>query len=113
MKTKMDTYPELLADLAEQLALKLREHGIESEKAAEAGFFAADYVRTHWGGQKIYLLKGVQYEFHMRDMKIFEQFDGHNHAELAKEYNLTEVRIYQIVKAVKAELIRKRQGALF
>lgn len=106
-------YPELLQDLADQVGLKLVEMGVEPERAAEIGFASAEHIREHWGGQPIYLPKGVQYDFSKRDIQVFERFNGHNHLELAREYNLTVMRIYQIVKAVRAELVKKRQGALF
>ena len=110
---KNAAYPELLSDLADQVATRLCERGIDAERAADIGFEAAEHIREHWGGQPIYLPKGVQYDFSRRDLEIFDRFNGHNHAELAKEYNLTVMRIYQITKAVRAELIKKRQGALF
>lgn len=107
------TYPELLRDLADQVAVKIAELGVDVEKCADIGFAVAEHIREHWGGQPIYLPKGVQYDFCMRDLQVFERFNGHNHAELAREYNLTVMRIYQIIKAVRAELVKKRQGALF
>lgn len=111
--SKATEYPELLADLADQVALKLSEHGVDPEKAADIGFAAAEHIREHWGGQPLYMPKGVVYDFSRRDLEIFERFNGHNHVELAKEYDRSVMRIYQIVKAVRAELIKKRQGALF
>lgn len=107
------TYPELLQDLADQIGLKLVELGVDTEKCADIGFAVAEHIREHWGGQPIYLPKGVFYDFSRRHLEIFEKFNGHNHAELAREYNLTVMRIYQVVKAVRAELVKKRQGALF
>lgn len=107
------TYPELLQDLADQVGLKLVELGVDPEKAAEIGFASAEHIREHWGGQPLYLPKGMQYEFSRRDIEIFDKFNGRNHAALAREYNVSVMRIYQIVKAIRAELIRKRQGALF
>lgn len=106
-------YPELLADLADQVAAKLVESGIDIERAAEIGFAAAERVRIHWSGQSLYFSKGMQYLLSRRDVEIFEKFNGQNHEALAREYNLTVMRIYQIVKAVRAEMIRKRQGSLF
>ena len=106
-------YPEILSDLCDQVALKLVEQGIAPDKAADAGLAVAEHIREHWGGQPIYLPKGAQYEFSRRDLELFERFNGSNHAALARDYGLTVVRIYQIVKAVRAELVRKRQGALF
>lgn len=106
-------YPELLADLADQVASKLAEMGIDIERSAEIGFAAAEHIRAHWSGQSLYLPKGDQYDISRRDVEIFERFNGSNHEQLAREYNRTVMRIYQIVKAVRAEMVRKRQGALF
>lgn len=106
-------YPELLADLADQVAVKLVEAGIDLERAADIGFAVAEHVRNHWSGQSLYLAKGLHYDLSRRDLEIFERFNGRNHEQLAREYNLTVMRIYQIIKAVKAELVRKRQGSLF
>ena len=63
---------------------------------------AAEHIRTHWAGQPIYIPKGAAYEFSKRDVEIFNRFNGRNHSALAREYNLTVMRIYQIVKAIKA-----------
>lgn len=106
-------YPELLADLAVQVAMKVKEYGIPEEKAADIGLAAAEHIRAHWSGQSLYLPKGDHYDISRRDIEIFEHFNGTNHEKLAREYNLTVMRIYQIVKAVRAEMVRKRQGALF
>lgn len=107
------TYPELLQDLADQAGLKMIELGIDPEKAADIGFAVAEHIREHWGGQPIYIPRGAQYVFEQRDLDIFEEFNGHNHAELARKHDRSVMRIYQIIKAVRAELVRKRQGALF
>jgi len=48
-------YPELLADLADQVSIKLIEHRIEIGRAAEIGLVVAEFIRIHWGGQPIYI----------------------------------------------------------
>lgn len=106
-------YPELLADLADQVGIKLVESGIEIARAAEIGWSVAEHVRQHWSKQSLYLPKGVKYELSRRDMEIFNRFNGTNHAQLARDYDLTPMRIYQIIKAARADLVAKRQGALF
>lgn len=106
-------YPELLADLADQVAAKLAENGVEVERAADIGLAVAEHIRLHWSKQSLYLPCGYHYELSLRDQEIFERFDGHNHKPLARDYNLSVMRIYQIVKVVRAEMIRKRQGSLF
>lgn len=106
-------YPEIFADLAAQIAVILIEQGIDVEKAADIGLAAAEHIRGHWSGQSIYLAKGDRYDISRRHFEIFEKCNGRNHEQLAREYNLTVVRIYQIVKAVRAEMVKRRQGALF
>lgn len=107
------TYPELLADVAAQVGIVLADAGIDKEIAADAGLKAAEHLRTHWAGAPVYIPKGESYALTKRDLEIFEKFNGRNHASLAREYNLTVMRIYQIIKAVRAAQIQKRQGALF
>lgn len=106
-------YPELLADLADQVGLKLAESGVDVGKAAEIGWAVAEHVREHWSGQSLYLSKGERYRLSVRDRKIFAAFNGRNHAELARQHGLTVMRIYQIVKIARAELIAKQQTTLF
>ena len=113
MKDKPEKYPEILSDLADQVGQKLVDSDIGVERAAGIGWEVAEHVREHWRGQPIYIPKGDDYERSLRDSEIYSKFRGCNYAELAQAYNLSVVRIYQIVKTVTAEMIRKRQGALF
>lgn len=106
-------YPELLADLADQVAVKLAALGIAADKAADIGWHVAEHIREHWKGQSPYIPKGQAYDLSNRDIQIYAEFNGSNHDALARKYNLTEMRIYQIIKAARAAHIRKTQGALF
>lgn len=106
-------YPELLADLADQVAIKLVEHHIEINRAAEIGLVVAEFIRIHWGGQPIYIPSGAPNLVNDRYMQIFEKCNGRNHRALAREYGISVVRVYQIVKQVTKEMTAKRQGGLF
>lgn len=106
-------YPELLADLADKLTEILVRRGIERDKAKEIGREAAEFVRTEWGGQLVYVPKGTLFALTQRDMEIWEAFNGHNHADLARKHGVTLQRIYQIVAAMREQEIRRRQGNLF
>ncbi|MDK4537214.1 Mor transcription activator family protein [Kingella kingae] len=44
--------------------------------------------------------------------RIYAEFDGKNHQELARKYNLAVQRIYKIVKAAAAHEMANRQGSL-
>jgi Mor family transcriptional regulator len=106
-------YPELLADLGDQVAIKLGQLGVGQEKALEIGWHVAEHVRTHWSGGSLYVPKGANYELSARDLEIYRQFNGRNHGDLARQYRLTDMRIYQIVKAARAAQVENNQGKLF
>ncbi|WP_283228558.1 Mor transcription activator family protein, partial [Haemophilus influenzae] len=44
---------------------------------------------------------------------IFNEFNGSNHRELARKYNVSMQWIYQIVKKVTKEEIARRQFDMF
>ncbi len=106
-------YPELLADLADQVAVKLGAMGVDVEKAADIGWQVAEHIRAHWSGGAQYIPKGTSYDLSQRDLQIYHKFNGINHGALARQYGLTEMRIYQILKTARAAQIRKLQGNLF
>lgn len=108
-----DGYPELLADLADQVAGKLVEHQIEINKAAEIGLAVAEYIRIHWGGQPIYIPLQAPNQIADRYVEIWNKCNGRNHRQIAREYGISVVRVYQIVKQVTQEMVAKRQGGLF
>ena len=49
------------------------------------------------GGESIYIQKAKKIERSARDRLIHDEFNGNNYKELARKYNLTIVRIRQIV----------------
>lgn len=105
--SSMQNYPELLADLAARIGEALEACGIDTARAAEIGMMAAEHVRKNYSGQLLYLPRGHAYEKDKRDREIYARCDGRNHAELAAEYSLSVVRVYQIVKAVHANEVRR------
>lgn len=114
MSAVPENYPPFLAELATAIALELRElYPLEEEAAAEIGFKVAEQVRGTLGGIPLYVPKGQAYELAKRDWAIYAKFRGDNYEELALEYNLTAMRIRQIVKACRAEEMRRRQVPLF
>jgi Mor family transcriptional regulator len=112
-KAEKSAYPEILADLADQVAVKIAELGVAPERAAEIGAHVAEHIRVHWSGSSQYIPKGTGWELSQRDRQIWAEFNGRNHAALARKHGLTEMRIYQIIKAVRAAAVKQSQGALF
>lgn len=74
---------KLLSDVAAQAANIIKEHGIEADVAEQAGIAIADHLAEHWGGQLINFPKDYLFKLAERDLRIYNEFAGHNHGALA------------------------------
>lgn len=104
---------ELLADVAEQTARSLIKRGIEEDKACDIGNELADFFSEHWNGQNIYMVADSQFKLSKRDQEIYRRMQRGNAHELAKEFGLSYVRVYQIYKRCLAVARSRRQPGLF
>ena len=95
-------YPEILTDLGEHLAEKLERRGMEPEQASDLAFSITEYLRRYWGGQEVYIPKAEHLEQAGRNRQIYEHFlAGWSFIQLNREFNLTEQRIRQIIRATR------------
>lgn len=101
-------YPEILADLATLIHQRLHALLPAAVAAALARELAED-VRLKWGGGLIYIPQGARYERQQRDAAIWREFNGRNHAELARHHGLTLSCVYNIIARERA----LRQSELF
>lgn len=105
--------PDLLADLAKHTVVAAKEFGINEELAENLGMIVAMKISQSWGGLNVYMPKALELFACEREKQIYNEFNGVNHAYLAKKYNLSLQWIYKIVKKVQKEEINKRQYAMF
>lgn len=106
--------PELLLDLSSHVAVKVEELcGVAPEKANAVGLAVADLMSAHWGGQLLYFPKGMARKLSARDLEIYARFNGNNHSDLAREFDVSLQHVYRIIKAVHAGEVAARQGGLF
>lgn len=96
---------EELRDYAFKLVQELKD--IDEDLARQFSNELMYLVSQNWGGQSVYIIKDDTFIADQRDIEIYNDFNGHNHSELAKKYNLTVVYIYRIVKRMH-ELEKKR-----
>lgn len=111
-----DLHPTLV-EMAEEMYLHLVEDAEVVQKlglgrVAELVVGQVDRVATKVGGAGFYLPKGIGAKLSARDQIIAARFNGRNQRELAREYNLCEIRIDQIVKKHRAAEFARRQGRL-
>lgn len=106
-------WPELLADLfAVHEAYNLRQ-GMSAAAAAVDARDRCLLEAQYMGARMVYFPTGEKLKSALRDALIYREFKGHNQLALAKKYNLTVVRIYQIVAEQTALFVKERQGKLF
>lgn len=105
---------ELFADLAEQVARRIIEkHKLSDDIGIDVGNDIADFVVEHWKGQNIYINADAQFKLSKRDIEIFNRFGRGNAQELAREYGISYVRIYQIYKRCLVAARKRKQPTLF
>ena len=105
---------ELLLDVAEACAQFLIEkHGMDADPAMDLGNHLADFLAEHWKGQKIYMVGDRDFKLSKRDLEIYQRMERGNANDLAAEFNISCVRVYQIYKRCLAEARSRRQTGLF
>ena len=88
---------QLLAEVAEKSAIRLIEvHGMDAEKACDIGNDLADFLSQNWRGQNIYINSDSQFHLSKRDHEIYMRMERGNAYDLAKEFGISYVRVYQI-----------------
>ncbi len=105
---------ELLADVAEQIARRLIEnHQVDQDKAVDVGNALADFLADHWKGQNVYIAGDQSYKLAERDWEIFARMERGNASDLAREFDISVVRVYQIHRRCLAEYRKRTQHDLF
>ena len=106
--------PELLIDLIDKTAAVLQETvGLEHDSAHKCAEAVANRMRMEWGGQQVYFPKGLAADITKRDLELYQEFDGTNHEQLARKYDLSVQWVYKIVKNVQAFEVARRQIDMF
>lgn len=108
--------PELLADLVDKtVAMLVSKADLDPDTAHSVARELADLISEDWGGQQLYIPKGISIKAAERGLEMYRRWDGTTHhlAELAKEYGYSIQWAYRVIKAARKEEIAKRQGDLF
>ena len=91
---------ELLDDLQTHIEDKLLGFKLSLETAKEIGESIRCFISNNWGGQNLYFPKDMDRQRLARNQEMYSKFDGSNHDELAKEYNLTTRAVYRVLKSI-------------
>jgi Mor family transcriptional regulator len=85
---------------------------LPADKAAELARDLVHDICVEHGGRYMYVVKDYEYTLGPRDLEIYRMFNGRNIIEVTDKFGITHTRVYQIVKAVHAVELAKRQSQL-
>lgn len=64
------------------------------------------------GRDQTYVPKGQSFDHHINARRMWDRFTGHNYAELAVAFGVTEMRARQVIEEVRRDELHKRQSRL-
>lgn len=104
---------ELLLDLESKLADMLGRH-VGEERAAAVAREATLAVATDWAGQMLYIPNSMAKDAARaaRNGKIYAEFTGDNHADLARRFGLSVHAVYRIIAAERDRRMPKQCNLL-
>jgi len=88
----------------------------ELEKAGVDDSIAINLISAtcqNFGGMQFYLGRGKSLERHLRNLKIWNDFNGNNVPELIKKYDASYSQVYRVIKKMRQRELNKRQPQLF
>ena len=104
-------YPAFLVDLKEFIAGALKERvalhhdeiraAVHHEEIEVISRDVVELVRKNHGGEPVYIPKAAEWACDKKHRDILKAFDGANHRELAKRFDLGLSQVYRIVKKPK------------
>lgn len=96
-------WPRAMAELVDVFtAAAVREEIAVGDEAQALARWAVLTLGNHFGGRQTYLPKGESLRSAMRDQQIWQEFNGRNQDELARKFDLTVIRVYQILSEQRA-----------
>lgn len=106
------SHETLILCIRQAVEYTLKSAGIPADTARHAGVSVSAKLNDLWASNLIYIPRG-RLHIMLRNKKIFELFSGDNHAQLARNFNVSIQMIYQIVKKERLLYVRNQQADLF
>lgn len=101
-----DSWPAIILDLH-----SLIEHEMKSKDVSSLSMMLA--ITGYLGGMQVYIPKADKVRQELRNIEMYQKFDGKNIHQLAKEYGLAEQHIYRIIAKMRKIEHDQRQPQLF
>lgn len=105
-KMDKDSWPVIILDLH-----SLIEHEMKNGDGSSLSMMLA--ITGYLGGMQVYIPKADKVRKELRNIEIWQRFDGTNIHKLAKEYDLAEQHLYRIIAKMRKLEHDQRQPQLF
>lgn len=102
---------ELLEELQAVIARQLEEMGTAPDAASVIGSSAVDYLSTYWAGQVVTFPKDAHYKLTLKELEIYDQFDGRNKDDLARRYGMTPRGMGKLLKRIREKIKAQNRAA--
>jgi Mor family transcriptional regulator len=103
--------PAMLQSLMALFTSELRSKGAKDpERVAEHLVIC---MANYFGGMQLYLPRNDKLALELRNIRIYQQHRGGNTEQLARQYGLTSIQIYHIVREQTVAERARRQMGLF
>jgi Mor family transcriptional regulator len=103
--------PAMLQSLMALFTSELRSKGAKDpERLAEHLVIC---MANYFGGMQLYLPRNDKLALELRNIRIYQQHRGGNTEQLARQYGLTAIQIYHIVREQTVAERARRQMGLF
>ncbi len=103
--------PAMLQSLMALFTSELRSKGAKDpERLAEHLVIC---MANYFGGMQLYLPRNDKLALELRNIRIYQQHRGGNTEQLAREYGLTSIQIYHIVREQTTAERARRQLSFF
>lgn len=106
-------WPRTLTEIIELLTSELLRQGEPQETANKKAAKLAGLLAHYFGGQSFYLPTGSVLKDALRNVQIYNEFNGRNVPDLIKKYNLSESHIYAILREQRTLSRKRHQPDLF
>lgn len=102
---------ELLEELQDVIARQLVEMDAAPDAASVTASMVVDYLSTYWAGQVVSFPKDVQYKLTLKELEIYDQFNGRNKDELARKYGMTPRGMGKLIARIREKIKAQNKEA--
>ncbi|MGL5007355.1 MAG: Mor transcription activator family protein [Plesiomonas sp.] len=106
---KSARWPETMRELYDLFSCTVEKHGGSPELAL---VMLSELCRVY-GGLQFYLPRGKTLQNTIRDLRVWQEFNGNNSFELAQKFDVTQREIWRITARMRSFETRRRQPDMF